>query len=676
MHSPRARVSRLFVVPLLLGSGLLAALGGCQSAAQSPAHRAAVPAAVSVAQTEGWTPVGLRRADQAGTVRFGADGAQFVRSLAVGDRDGDFMIWGTDVGGLFRSLDGGATWEPANVGYHSRGCTALAIDPANNRRVLALGSNSSGGEFNGLYLSEDAAASWREVFRPAQPMANNEDVRRQLVFDPTTQDAAAGLTRVAYWSRARRETAIWSPPPAHPAFYRSDDGGATWRELPEAARMAGSWLAVDPTGGGIFAANEDGLFRSKDRGLTWTRLLKGKVNTVEVSRAAPGSVWALRPSGLLRSDDGGATWRELPALAGLLGGKGEFRNLAVSPLQPDRLLLYHDRAPYDWPRYHSHDGGLTWRPSEVDGRESFLPSNARPGLFAFHPADADIVLSVGGDFPTLSRDGGATYRWSADGVNNLAVGSGFNFSALHPDTVLFGSQDYATMLTNDGGVTWRYSEPGRKGWGGFSYGAFAASPALLVVGEAEGWGSPRALAVSRDRAQSWRIHPEHTTKEEVTAYGDPADPAVAFWGPFRTADGGATWQRMATVDGVHAHHDIDRSLYGISQGEGGAAARVVRSADSGRTWTTVAEHAGKIADLAVDPRDGALWVVASDRLWIVREGRWTDVTSALPRDQWGAPFVRSVALDPRDPDVLYAATSRNLFKSETGPVRSLDGGRT
>lgn len=635
-----------------------------------------LPACRADTDGDGWSPVGLRRADQTATVRLGADGAQFVRALAVGNLDGNFLVWATDVGGLFRSLDGGATWEPANIGYASRGCTALAIDPGNNRRILALGSNSSAGEFNGLHLSEDGAASWREVFRPPQPLANNDDVRQQLLFDPTSFDPDTRTSRVAFWSRARRETAIWNPPPAHPAFYRSDDGGATWRELPEARPLAGSWLAIDPASGALYAANEDGLFRSRDRALTWSRLLEGPVTAVALAPAAPGMLLALRPDALLRSEDNGATWRNLPALAALHDGRGAFRNLTVAPSDPDRVLVYHDRAPFDWPRYHSRDGGRTWLPSTVDGSGSFLPANTRPGLFAFHPTNADVVLSSGGDFPTLSRDGGRTFVWSADGVNNLAVGDTFNFSTTSPDTVLLGSQDYATMLSTDRGSTWRYSEPGRKGWGGFNYGAFAANASLLVVGEAQEWGSPRTLAVSTDGGRAWTILPHLSLRGAAIGYGDPADPATVFWGPFRTQDAGATWNRMDGVSGVHTHHARTLALLGVERRDGAATTRIVRSTDSGRTWSTIAERPGTIEDLAIDPRDDAIWAAAAGRLWLLRAGVWSDVTSLLPEDQWGAPHVRSVALDHADPDVLYAATSRNLFKSSTGPVRSLDGGRT
>jgi len=622
-----------------------------------------------------WSPVGMRRADQTDSIRLGADGAQMVRALAVDGTTGDFMLWGTDVGGLFRSLNGGRSWEPANVGYNSRGCTGIAIDPRNPKRVLALGSNSSPSPYNGLYLSEDQAASWREVFRPSQPMANNSDERNQLVFDPASYDEKTHRSLVAYWSRAAVESAIWNKPAAYPAFYKSADGGITWVEVPEAKAMAGSWLAVHPTDGTVYAANASGLHISTDGGKVWKLTLEGDTTAVALCTAQPTLVYALQASTLQRSEDGGRTWQERPAVRSLHRGKGRLLNLAVAPSDPNRLVFYHHRGSYDTPRYVSHDGGMKWRESQIRHQQAFLPFNQRNGHFAFHPKNADIILSVGGDYPTLSTDGGLTYDWSADGVNNLVVGRSFNFSTIDPKIAFIGSQDYATMLTSDGGLTWRYSAPGRKRWGGFNYGAYASTPKTLVVGEAKDWGSPRLLAVSTDGGNRWRITNQAAESEAEIGYGHPTDPATLFWSSYRTVDAGRNWAKMSGVSGVFTHNPKDQSVWGVERGE--PTDRIVKSRNFGATWEPVpGTDRPMITDIAVDPQSETIWVVQGDRLWSFADGNWRDRTPLLPRDQEGAPTVRSIALDPVRPEVIYAATGRNFFKSNVGPVRSVDGGNT
>lgn len=99
---------------------------------------------------------------QKAQVKIGGEGAQAGRAVAVSG-DGKIVMWGTDVGGLFRSLDGGATYEPCNVGYSPRGTAGVVFDPKNPLRLLSVGANSQAVGENGLYLSENGAASWRAV---------------------------------------------------------------------------------------------------------------------------------------------------------------------------------------------------------------------------------------------------------------------------------------------------------------------------------------------------------------------------------------------------------------------------------------------------------------------------------------------------------------------------------
>lgn len=58
----------------------------------------------------------------------GGEGAQVIEAIEVDHHDGSFMLMGTDVGGIYRSINGGLKWEPCNVGYHPRGNSGFAID--------------------------------------------------------------------------------------------------------------------------------------------------------------------------------------------------------------------------------------------------------------------------------------------------------------------------------------------------------------------------------------------------------------------------------------------------------------------------------------------------------------------------------------------------------------------
>jgi hypothetical protein len=99
----------------------------------------------------------------------GGEGCQWPRELVISDADPNFLILSIDVGGLYRTLDGGKNWEQASVGWNGRGCNGVAIDPRNPAHVIGLAGNSLdwnpnwGQTPNGVYLSSNKASSWKPV---------------------------------------------------------------------------------------------------------------------------------------------------------------------------------------------------------------------------------------------------------------------------------------------------------------------------------------------------------------------------------------------------------------------------------------------------------------------------------------------------------------------------------
>lgn len=76
-------------------------------------------------------------------LRIGGEGAQWPRGpIAVSPADPDFLLLPIDVGGLYRSLDGGRTWEISLVGWDARGANGFGIDPKNASRVIGIAANS------------------------------------------------------------------------------------------------------------------------------------------------------------------------------------------------------------------------------------------------------------------------------------------------------------------------------------------------------------------------------------------------------------------------------------------------------------------------------------------------------------------------------------------------------
>jgi photosystem II stability/assembly factor-like uncharacterized protein len=625
-------------------------------------------------QTSAWSPVTITNPELRAKGTLTGDGCQWVRALALDPVEGNFALWCTDVGGLFRSLDGGKTWEPSNVGFDSRGSAGAAIDPHNPDRAVVVAANSAPTRRNGIYLSTNRAASWKQAL-PLK-MSATRDMRRQIVYDPSSYDPDAGFTKILYWSTLSIDPAhnpAWGETISQPAFYKSEDGGETWHAIPGGEVAADAILAVHPTKGWIYAATPAGLKISKDGGKAWTLALEGKTTGVSVSKARPEAVWVSQPTGVFRSDDSGATFQKLKGSDDLTAGGAPLMNVTVSPSHPEHIMLWRQGKDYAFDRFSSRDGGVTWTKSQSLGDRVMVPTNARQGLFSFHPKNPDIILSSGGDYPTLSQDGGKTFTLAGNGVNNVFVGGTFQFSAHDPDVIFFGSQDYATFLSKDGGQNWSYSEPGGKGWGGFNYGGYASTPETLIVGEAESWGSPKLLTVSKDGGKTW-VNTGHALNSNAS-YGDPKNPNVLFSGHWRSEDGGLTWAKMEGVSAVFTHHPIDGSVYGVHAVEKDTTRRVVMSRDGGLSWKPVFSHNAMIDDLSVDPMSGKIFF-ASEGSLMVREGDSTTRITSLVPDQDGLLHVRSVSVDPGNPSVLYIAGNRNQFASNASAQRSLDGGHS
>ncbi|MGF1633010.1 MAG: WD40/YVTN/BNR-like repeat-containing protein [Phycisphaerae bacterium] len=621
---------------------------------------------------------------------LGGEGGQWVRSIAFAP-DGLTAIWGTDVGGLYRTLDGGLTWEPCNVGFFPRGTCGVCFDPRNANRIIAAGANSMAFDRHGLYLSTDRGASWRNVL-PAT-YAGVHDFRTQIAFDPTSFDPTLGACRVAYWSRVGDDKPNYGPATNEPGLYRTDDAGETWRRLAGSAHLGEAHLAHHPARGLLFVAAPDGLWALPGDAQTAEAAEKRsdlRFTGLDCSPADPVRLVACTDDAVLYSTDAGRTWQPVDGVAALRRKAGRLLHVRLSPADTTRIGVFRQGPDWDWARYVSHDGGGTWHESQFEDALNFFPRNTRQPRFAWHPHDPNVVLASGGDWPCRSDDGGRTFRWSAGGVNNVYVPTSFQFCPHDPDVLFLPSQDYNGAVTADGGRTWRYTNVSGEGWGGFCYAAAAASRDELWAGLSRGgWGAPRHLMRSSDGGAtwqevpgvSWQAHGQSNFGYDA-AFSSHADAAARFAGPWRSQDAGQTWQAMPGCHGVYA--EADGILYGAAWDAEARRGWLVTSTDAGTTWHRLAET-GQTLDCAFDAERDRLYVVAEKKLLLLDGARAAVKlrTSLTPRHLplpdapalWTNEF-HGVAVDPRNPSVVYVARHSNVFCNQGAALRSEDAGRT
>ncbi|MBC8138575.1 MAG: hypothetical protein H8F28_22065 [Fibrella sp.] len=642
---------------------------GC-ALAQSPAGtKKATPATKDVAPR--WSKMPLLTQEQRSAGIFpGGEGCQWPRELVISDADPNFLILSIDVGGLYRTLDGGKNWEQATVGWSGRGCNGVAIDPRNPSHVIGLAGNSVdwgenwGQTPNGIYLSSDKAASWKPVLGLLEGYGNS------VAIDPDSFDAGKKICTIAYVASAKA------------GLLKTTDGGETWSQVSDLPAVVGQAdggipvrVRVSSKGGIVYVGGKGGFYYSIDGGKTFTKVRDGAVSNIAVVSSAPKSVWVSGSEGVLVSRDQGKTFRVLPAK----GMDREADNkivqfVSVSPADPNRVTAWVARDNWQWHRYYSHDGGETFGITQVVKTSEPMPNNVRNGFNAWHPKDPNIMYGLGGDIVTRSNDGGKTLRWYNNGYNGVMMGGMMNFSAHAPKTVFLAFQDYNAAATHDGGTVWKYFDASGKGWGGHCYGGHAVDSETFFYGDAEGWGDARRIRITHDAGKTWEFVKGADGKEIAlgganVSLSDPTDPDVLFCFDHRSTDKGKTWQKMTACEGVFTYAPDTKALFGRM---GGA---VITSKDKGATWQKVSETSGSLEDVAVDHKTGRVYVAAEEKLKVFDAGKWSTID--LPADQFGNMLrCVTVAIDPRNPQTVYVGGPRNTYATHCTTARSTDGGKT
>ena len=233
---------------------------------------------------------------------------------------------GTPLGSVWRSGDGGATWQSIAANDPlSRG--AIAVDGAGD--VYAFDDITAGSELAADLFRYDAVTGTSEHFATGLAL----DMQRLLWADPHRRG-------VLYTIK-------------NSLLYRSGDGGHSWR-LVSTFNDGTKWIFASSMTfgrpGAIFVATDAGIYRTLDDGATWSALDAAYIGSVEAAPSHPATLYRLTASGLSRSDDEGATWapRTLPLSSG--------GSLRVDPLNEDSIWITAGSSQL----WHSADGGASW----------------------------------------------------------------------------------------------------------------------------------------------------------------------------------------------------------------------------------------------------------------------------------------------------------------------------
>lgn len=608
-----------------------------------------------------WEAVPFTSAAQVAAGIKGGEGCQWPTFISFDSVDGSRAFLGTDVGGLYRSTDGGVTWEMSAAGFGGEGATSITVDSNNIDRVLACGVNSAANANNGLYLSTDGGVTWKPVLK--QSIVGNRDYRDSIAFDKSSYSDTVGGSAIVYWLKSDG------------TLYRSLDGGETWNSAGTYSKLSDGEIFVNPSRGYLYAASSNGFYVSKDNGLSFTQILSDNIRGIDVIDSKPNNVYLCSSNGIYISTDNGSTFT-------CKKGNGYPTKypsrIEVSRVDPNYMVIENDmlknESSYSNVRYYSHDGGNTWHESVIDSSLSAIPYNIRSAVFAFHPTDKNICISTGGDMVLRSVDGGSVFQWSNSGYNGAAITS-ISYNVNNPNLMYCGNQDYSGFYSTDSGKTWKYIK-WYLSWGGFTYGGYVLDENTVITIRRTSWNSTGEIYTTYDGGSTVKGTGVSISDSNATVTGCPGNNNIVFCGKYRTYDRGKTWSEMNGCESVYGSNPSTGELYGKYGND------VVRSADCGVSWSTVGTVSDGISEMTYDQSGNRVLVISDNKfnVYVVSctDGSVSTVAQfSSARDGFGGFYVlRDIAVDPLNSNVIYLGNARQTYASDVGCLMSTDGGAT
>jgi photosystem II stability/assembly factor-like uncharacterized protein len=252
--------------------------------------------------------------------------------------------------GVYKSADAGKTWTHLGLD-DTRHIGKVAVDPRNPNIVFvaALGHYYGPHPDRGVYRSRDGGKTWQKV------LYQNESVGAiDVAIDPKNSQ----VVYASLWNTRRPPWYIYAPSNGPGGgLYKSTDGGTTWKQLAGGLPTDGfgrSGIAIAPSSPNrvyaIIDAKEGGLYRSDDGGASWTKMsgdtrLWGRgwyFEKVTVDPKNPDVV-VVPNVGVHRSKDGGRTWGSMGPIRGSPGGD-DYHQLWISPEDSNVMIVASDQG--------------------------------------------------------------------------------------------------------------------------------------------------------------------------------------------------------------------------------------------------------------------------------------------------------------------------------------------
>ncbi|MFL6445294.1 MAG: WD40/YVTN/BNR-like repeat-containing protein [Candidatus Sulfotelmatobacter sp.] len=650
---------------------------------------------------------------------FDHEPTQSIGAIAVAPSDPNILYVSSGEGlhrpdlsvgdGIYKSTDAGKTWTHLPGLRDGQQIPALAIDPRDPNKLFAavLGHPYGPSQERGIYRSTDGGQSWQRVIAKDENTGGSD-----VQIDPSNPDvvyASMWEVREGPWEDNNEFNGSGG------GLFKSTDAGSTWHQLTNGLPkdLSQIYVAIAPSDPRRLyatlatAAGKLNVYRSDDGGNNWTqatndprpsgRIGGGDLPIPKVDPKNPDLLY-VASTVTMRSSDGGKTW------SGFRGAPGgdDYQNLWINPNNGDIILLVSDQGAiitvnrgqtwsswYNQPTaqlYHAiADNSFPYRvcAGQQESGSVCINSRGNDGAITFrdwHPVGVIEYGYVAPDplNPDLIYGAGRTevskFHWTTGQVQDITpipLRNG-KYRANRTEPLMFSPVDphvlyYATNVlfkTTDGGTSWQEisKDLTRENPG--------APPSV---------GTMHNKGAENQRGVIYSLAPSFKSLDTLWAGTDDG----LLW---ITRDGGKNWADITPKELTPwskvtqlspSHFDENTAYASVSRFRiNDTHPYIYRTHDGGKSWKLITAGLpdfGPVDTVREDPvRKGLLFAGTENAVWVSFDDgdRWQSLQLNLPRTSMRDLWIK-------DDDLIVATHGRSFWiLDDIAPLRELAAGLT
>ena len=635
-------------------------------------------------------------------------GMHGIRSIKFDPNNTD-TIWAVGSTGVYKSIDGGETWQYTFNTYHNYNYTlgAIAIDPTDSNIVYVAEGFVPYYRLTHIrgrvFKTTNGGRSWKRLARPGGSDPGKDSIYNRnystILIDPNSSyTPGVGHSDVYLMGRD--------------GLFKSTDAGGSWQNITFFDEGQGSdailiddknqttlIVSVIP----VMGHDKKGVYKSTDNGQTWQEINNGLEDIINKlyrrnthikktiqfslmlahSRSDKNTIYVGSWQGIAKTTNQGQSWTQTtPAetpyiqhVSGVyvqvplnthpnqtetfIGGIDNFIRITASD-SDSNFVIFGDNQDISF----STDGGTVWKSRTFDYNDSFVAS----------PTD---ILP---DLPENSPPNRYTHKIKSRGVQGL-VNTDIAIDPFDPNTYYATYMDVGLQISRDAGETWEHPSDGLPPKG------HAWSVTVDPNNEGVVWVSVNRedlIYKSTDYGVSWSGIPidDNYSVEKVSDLVFDSNNSILYAatdkGIFKSSNGGQTWQNISSWKTFDIKIDpINRDIL-----YAGTETGLYKSTDRGNNWNQLAsDKIGKVYNISVG-KSNSVYVISNKPGEEFRRNLWASTDGGANFNEITSSFMHpigAVAVDPNNPKHIYISsfgTNQKFLDDPAIMAQSKDGGLT